>query len=117
MINTYIRYLYPGVFCSDESVLQVKDRTIPKTIPKGVFGFQFFDREVIEKDGEKLFGKEKNHSRYTYFGTKMTREQVENEKPRELILIQNMKSNDIKTIVFTKFGQAIPINDDDEVLP
>lgn len=115
MIKTYIEFCYPGLLCSETSIRVVAGREKPTEIPKTSFGYRFFDREEIEKDAETLKGESKNYSHWTYFGEIYTRDRVEIEKPNQKILITNMRDNNIDRVVFTKFGQAIPLFDGDIV--
>lgn len=117
MLKHYVEYIYPGIIVSETSTKEVLSRN-PKSvlIPDSAYGFRFIDREEVELNGEKLKGDNKNISRWYYRGRQMTLEDVKREKPEEEILISNMERNDWKSIVWTKFNQAIPLDKGDTVL-
>lgn len=118
MIQTYIEHLYAGIIVSDSSSTKVNDRSLPKSVSKYCFGFRFYERTEMETtDGEKLIGEPKNYSHWYYLkGEVLNKNGVEEKYPEKKILISNMKSNNIKKVVFTKFGQAIPLEKNDVVL-
>lgn len=117
MTQTYIEYLFPGIIVSDSSEEKVSDRTLPKKIPKGCFGFRFFERMEEKIDGEKLIGKPKKYSNWYYAkGDVLTLEEVKVKHSEKKILIGNMENNDIAKVLMTKFGQAIPLEEKDVVL-
>jgi hypothetical protein len=118
MLKHYVEFIYPGIMLSESKNKEIVNRN-PKeiSIPEGSFGFRFTDREEVElADGEILTGKLKNNSGWYYQGKKMSLEDVKREMPNEEILIDNMKCNGFKYIVWTKFGQAIPLYENDTVL-
>ncbi len=115
MIKHYIKFLYPGSFVAENSTEEVKKRERPARLPKHCFGYCFFDKEVVTKDGETLQGREKNFSSWTYIGKKRTLAQVKKETPNEKILISNMEGNDWSEIVQTRFGQSFPLEKGDKV--
>ena len=114
----YIEFAFPGILFSDTSAKKIAKRLPPEKVkmPKGAFGFRFFSRLEITRDKEVLQGKNKDYSPWHYFGRKMTLADVIREKPGENILISNMKCNDMKAIVFTQYGQAIPLRDGDIIV-
>jgi len=115
MLKHYIEYLHPGIIVSEHSEEEVKKRERPAKLPNNVFGYRFFSREVVTKNGETLRGKEKNLSPCTYIGKKRTLAQVKKETPDAKILISNMESNGFKEIVNTRFGQSFPLEKGDRV--
>jgi hypothetical protein len=117
MLKHYVEFLYPGILFSDTSEDEVETRDIHKLeIPEYSFGFRFFDREQTILDGEVLTGKSKNYSNWYYYGKVMTIDDVKEQEPDQRILISNMENNDYKRIVRTKFGQSIPVQDEDVVI-
>lgn len=118
MLKHYIRYYYPGVFMSETSVKEVKQRN-EKSIefPKGSFCCQFFDREEIVKDNEPLVGKEKNHSgRFYNDGEVFNLEKLKKEHPDKETLISNMKCNDWEKIILCNTGNWQPFSEEDKII-
>lgn len=118
MVKHYIEFIYPGVFFSESNIKEINKRN-PKSveIPNAAFGFRFMDREEMElKSGEILKGDFKNISGWYYEGKKMTLKDVKMEMPAKNILIDNMLLNKWKSIVWTKFNQAIPLYENDVVI-
>jgi hypothetical protein len=118
MAQLYIEYLYPGSMFSESSYEKVNSRETPSNFPERAFAFRFTEREeVLTADGETLKGSFKNNSGWKYIGgTEKTLEQVEREHPEKRILIANLKNNEYSRCVFTKFGQVMPLEDEDVVL-
>lgn len=112
---TFIRFFYPGSFVSETSVRQVESREAPTEIPKGAFGWNFYDKTLIVENGEELWGKEKNTSGKTYIGEVYDIARVKAEMPNERILISNMENNGYKSVVVTGRG-TFPLNDGDRVI-
>lgn len=120
MLKHYVEYLYPGIIVSETSVKEVAERDVKSVdLSDGCFGFRFFDRTVTVIDGETLTGDRKNVSGWYYQGEKMTLEQVKatyGSDRNYRILISNMENNGYGAVVKTKFGQFMPLNDNDTVL-
>lgn len=117
MLKHYVEFLYPGILFGESSIREVDNRNpYSVTIPDEAYGFRFLDKEEIAIDDEILKGKNKNVSGWYYQGRKMSIEDVKREMPNKNILIDNMISNRYGFIVFTKFGQAFPLEDNDTVL-
>lgn len=120
MLKHYVEYLYPGIFVSETSVSEISERDVAKIeLSDNCFGFRFFDRTVTIVDGEILTGERKNVSGWHYQGEKMTLEQVKatyGNDGKHDILISNMENNGYVSVVKTKFGQFMPLNDDDTVI-
>ena len=120
MLKHYVEYLYPGIFLSESSVSEISERDVSMvSIPDNCFGFRFFDRTETVVDGEILTGHRKNISGWYYKGEKMTLEQVKatfGNDHNYRILISNMEGNGVGAVVKTKFGQFMPLNDEDEVI-
>lgn len=117
MIQTYIEYLYAGIIVSETSTKKVSNRNLPKKIPNGCFGFRFLDRTEEIKHGENLVGEPKNYSHWYYTkGEVLNKEQVKIKYPSKEILIKNMEYNNISKVIITKYGQAIPLGENDVVV-
>jgi len=119
-IQHYIEWMYPGIISTDTSSEKIDHRD-PQRVDKmkeRVFAFRFFDRTVV--DGEELLGKDKNPSGIYYLGgSVMTLAEVKDkygDDPDKRILISNMENNGYDRIVMTKFGQSMPLNDQDRVI-
>jgi hypothetical protein len=116
MLYHYVQFFYPGVIITEVSSKRVANRTDKIEVPKNSFGYRFYDVEIQECNGEKLRGKDKNESHCYYVGRAMTLADVKREMPNETILIDNMERNDFKRIVRTKYGQSIPMDDNDVII-
>lgn len=98
MLKHYIEFYHPGIIVSERSEEEVKKRERPAKIPNNVFGYRFFSREVVTKNGETLQGEAKDFSPCTYIGKTRTLSQVKNETPHEKILIDNMEIMDTRRL-------------------
>lgn len=121
-----VEFIFPGSFFSESSVREHNDRNVHPTLPPHAFGYRFFDRDVYEctrEDGKKFQerGPMKNVSPWFYFGEVKTLADVERmaqQTPKRWdILLSNMRINEYKRVVQTKYGQSIPLSDADVVLP
>ena len=115
----YVEYIYAGSLFSDtgSKVTTSKDVNLAKSqLPSGAFGFRFYEQEEQVVDGEALKGKPKNHTGWYYVGEKLSLEDVKRNHSDKRILISNMEMNDYANVVFTKFGQFIPVSKNDVVL-
>jgi len=92
---TYITYLYPGLLFADSSVKKVKNRKIPKELPKGCVAFRFHSQEEAKRNGEVLRGEPKDHSPTHYIGKLTLAKDVPAEYPGERyrILRTNVECN------------------------
>jgi len=117
-LKHYVMFLYPGIIVSKSSSRKIENRKSKFKIPKGCFGYKLFDiHETKTEDGDTLLGKSKNYSETTYFGRLMTLEDVKREMPDADNLIRNMEGNGYNSVVKTKFGQYMPVNSGDKVIP
>lgn len=115
MLQTYIKYLYPGSFFPEERIEKVSDRKIVD-LPEGAFCYQFFDREETEIEGETLYGKDKNHSGRFYKGDIFTLDELKVKFPFEFTLISNMESNKWDYLIRTVRGNWQPFEKRDALL-
>lgn len=112
---TFVRFFYPGSLVSETSTHEVADRDTSKLdVPKGAFGWNFYDKLVVEAGGKKLWGPEENTSGTTYLGEVYDLARVKREMPNERILISNMEGNGFERVVVTGRG-TFPLRDGDEV--
>jgi len=116
MTKHYIKFLHPGSFWPEETIIEIEDRSKIPEVPKTAFAYEFFDMEETELDGEKLYGNRKNKSARTYLGEVLTYEQVEKSVPDSRILLSNMKSNGWEKIVKTRMGNFQPLEEGDTVI-
>ncbi|MFA5382740.1 MAG: hypothetical protein WC356_06215 [Candidatus Micrarchaeia archaeon] len=118
IMRHYVEFFEPGSFFPEKEIREVKERDPTKIkVPFTVYGFRFFDRkEIVDEDGEYLFGSPKNYSKMFYFGRTMTLEQVKAEVPNEKILIMNMELNNWKLVVKTRMGNFQPFNKGDQII-
>ena len=92
MTKTYITYWFPSLLFSASASEEVKNRNIPKKLPKRCYGFQFNDVTSTEVDGEVLVGKAKNHSKLYLIGKKITTKEIPNTEDNR-ILRANLDGN------------------------
>jgi hypothetical protein len=114
---TYIEFLYPGTFFAESSARVVADRTLPEVIPGQATGYRFYARSEVEVDGEKLVGKPRDYSPWTYFGKEYSAEQVQAlEGDHVRILRDNVRINGWKRLAQTTYGAWYPLEDGDRVV-
>lgn len=120
MLKNYVEFLSPGAHAIEHSVKEIPERDAKKVeLSDTCFGFRFFDRTVINIDGETFTGERKNVSGWYYIGKKLTLKKLKaafgnDENYRTLIF--NMEIREFNAVVETKFGYFIPLHDDDKVL-
>jgi hypothetical protein len=119
--SRWIRFFSPGSFVSNETDVVVNDIfTQPDDIefPENAYCFMVFEREDVV-DGDKTFnGKPKKVGKTYYHPDSFVRnaEQIENMDGDWKILLSNMRCNDWKYVVFTRWGnypQKYNDNDDE----
>jgi len=115
-LKHYVTFYYPGSFVNEEETKLISSRRDEVEIPRGSFGYRFFDRTETELNGEMLKGKPKNHSGMYYLGRKMSLAEVKKELPKERILISNMEGNNYKYVVKTIRGNFQPFEKRDKVI-
>lgn len=117
MNKIYVEFLYPGIIVSESSSEEANHCNPAKiSIPDRAFVFRFYSREEKQYKGELLVGKPKNHTPWFMEGEELSFEEVRSRYPAEHILISNMERNKIDRVCRTKFGQFIPLGDNDKVL-
>jgi hypothetical protein len=127
-VETYVELIHPGSFFSETSCRRVESRAPIDVSAKDLraFGYRFFDVRVFSatrEDGEMFETREarSNVSRWTYAGEKLARADVEllerADGKRWEILLSNMRCNGIEHVVRTRFGQCIPLDPGDVVVP
>ena len=118
MLKHYVQYFSPGSFVSETSDKEIPSRSLDHVLPMKKnsysYGFLFFDREETKINGEVLKGKKKNYSSTHYIGgRKMNATEVKAEVKNNATLLSNMKINEWKYVVKTKFGQFMPFEKGD----
>lgn len=115
MIKHFIEYLTPGFFVAEDYSKEIPERKL-EYAPEHCSGFRFYDREIVDLDGELLQGKPKNYSPYYYKGTELTLDEVKKTMSNHHILIGNMESNKWNRVVKLSGGQIWPLRDGDIVI-
>ena len=85
-------------------------------IPDEVFGFRYFDREVIIVEGKEIYGEKINISPWTYIGEIFTKEDIAKKFPEQKILLENMEANNLDRMLHARFDNWIPLGDEDRVI-
>jgi hypothetical protein len=116
MTKHYVEFYSPGIFFPETSVKEIKNRKEKFRIPKGCYGYMFFDQEEIKSGGETLIGKPKNKSGMTFFGKKYSMEDLKREFKDNRILISNIECNGYKFAVKTIRGNWQPVGKKDKVV-
>lgn len=115
MTRHYVEFYFPGSFFAETSVKEIGDRDDVFKIPKGCYGYCFFDREEVMVDGEKLTGKRKNQSGMVFFGKKYSVKELKRKFPDEKRLISNVERNGFEFAVRTVIGNWQPVREGDTV--
>ena len=123
-VTTYVKYLYPGALCPEESSVPVTERDpekIAREADPAVFAFSFYDVTVItvEVGGEdtELRGGERNPSPLYYIDAeKLTADDVAALPGDHSILLSNMRGNGWDVILRCRAGNFRPIEDGDVVI-
>ena len=115
MVVHYIEFVYPGSFVSTYSSKKIEDRTSKVKLPKGSYGYRFFDREEINQNNEMLKGERKNISHWHFKGEIYDKERVQKEMPNEKILLRNMEGNNLARVLKCHQG-FITLDKDDVVI-
>ena len=121
MLKHYVEYLYEqGLSINGASICEVSKRDVSEIkLPENALGFRFFDREIVSTDNEVFVGERKNFSGWYYEGETMTIEQLKESlggAGKYSILVHNMEVNGCSTVIKTKFGQYIPLFQNDNVI-
>jgi|SRR3989344_4747160 len=106
-LKHYIEFLYPGILFDETVVREVESRNSSEiALPRGSFGYRFFDRTEVRSGRELLIGEPKNYSGTTYLGRVMTLEDVQREVPNSDILQGNMSGNGWNKVVKPNFDSS-----------
>jgi hypothetical protein len=116
VIQTYVEFLFPGAFVSESNTEKVESRDAEIVLPRGAFGWRFFERQEWDTGEEVLRGAARNHGPWTFVGDVLTLDEVRAQLPDKHILITNMEVNGIERVVYTKAGQFIPMDEVDRAI-
>jgi hypothetical protein len=118
--KTFVEFQYPGLlFAESGDPHEVSSRNIEDiSIPENATGFKFFDRNEAVIDGQVLKGEIENESGWFYIGQEFAEKDIEaiNTNGEYNILLDNLRFNDYKTVVKTRFGNWYPVWDKDQVV-
>ena len=118
--KTFVEFVFPGLLFSETSVREVECRDRQMKMPKGAYGFRFFDVTDTVVDGETLTGNRKNFSPMHYPGAEtIPADKVPERFPddRHKILRSNVRINEMRGIILTRTGNAVEWREDDVVMP
>jgi hypothetical protein len=115
MQKLYVEFLFPGNVVSDISEKEVGSRKEAIKLPKGAYGYRFFEREETGPDDDITYGAKKNHSGVIYYGAEITLTQLKKEMPGKHAFISMMEKNGYKRAVKTILGQLFPLANSDSV--
>lgn len=116
-IEHYVEFYYPGfLFCETESK-KVKERDFTKIkLPKGCYGFRFYDIASEKKKEIALTSHRLNISGMFFTGEIWSLQDVKEKLPDSKILISNMECNGWDKVVKTRMGNMLPFEKDDVLL-
>lgn len=116
----YAEFLYPGIIVSETSLKEItkEEYLHPETIKvlDHSFGFRVMHRNEVIEEGDVLIGSYRNTSGWHYIGMVETKNDVAAKDGVDSILYRNMVNNNYERIVRTKFGQAMPLHENDVVI-
>jgi hypothetical protein len=115
----FVTFYYPGSFVDEEETRAIPQRGEVGEIPAYAFGYQEWDREESEVDGEVLRGQPKNRGPMVLFGESFTAAEIEalGDRARYRILLLNMSSNGWERVVRTERGNFKPLTENVRLLP
>lgn len=116
MNKTFVEFFFPGSFVSETTAREVIDRSTPKDIPNGAYGYRFYSQQQVELGDETLRGEPKDYSGTTYFGKAMTLDEVAALPIDTTILQSNMRCNGWARVVRTIRGNFQPLTANDTVI-
>lgn len=98
MLKHYVNFDTPGFFFPETETRQVRTRIPAKlrNIPKYTYAIDYFDREEIVQNGERLLGSAKNKSRRILFGRRYNLKELEEPGySKEDALYRNAQSHPV----------------------
>lgn len=117
MIKHYVEFFYPGIIVDESSSREVAERTVEGLKwPQYAHSAHFYSREETEGEHGTMHGPAFDRSPFYHRQGKLyTVEDVEREFPSERILIQNMRSNQIKYVIRHPEGLWREFRDGDQI--
>lgn len=123
-ITTYVEYLYPGSFFSEESAHPVPARDparIAREAPDGVFAFRFYDiaTTTVTVGGQDVATRSSALNatgRYYIDAEKLTYADVEALPGDHRILLSNMRGNGWDPILRCRPGNFQPLENCDVII-
>ena len=116
----YVMYLHAGIPFFRTSVEEIPERIVENVKLNGdQLGFCFFDKNSAVIDGETLTGEPKNQSGWYFKGEKLTLADIKAMYGTEKILadaISHFEEKGYQTFVKTRFGQFLPLEENDRVI-
>jgi hypothetical protein len=115
----YVEFLYQGAIWDEGLTQKIKTRHISKIkVPKGAFGFQFFDivSGVVEVNGKKrkYTSRRINFSPMYYYGGEVyTIAEIKHKFSKQKNLVNNIKNKECKKAIRCRTGNWKPFNDTD----
>jgi len=125
-MTLFVEKLVPGTLFSGAHVEEVADHSPPDNTTGRYFGFRFFEQTIHKatRDDGVVFdspGEKTNFSAWTYWGREYSLDEVRamavRNPSRYNILLSNLVINDYARVVRTKFGQFMPLEPEDKVIP
>ena len=121
VVTTYVEYLYPGSFFSEESAHPVAGRDpgkVAREAPEGVFAFRFYDvvTAAVTIDRERISLRSKAihaTARYYIDAEKLTAADVEALPGDHKILLANMRGNRWDIMLRCRAGNFQPLESGD----
>jgi hypothetical protein len=106
-IRRFVEFLSPNVFVAESSMREV-DSIDPKAVewPANAYAFTMHEQEIIVDSGKEYVGELKQIGP-TYFHPDSVVEDIETvalTRPKERILIANMRCNGWQKIVWSRWG-------------
>jgi hypothetical protein len=118
VIKHYVRELSQGAFVSETDSHSIISQSEYEP-PKRAYAFQFYDKTVIEKDGEDFYGKEINTSKWHYINARiLSLEDIGKEYGASSILHQNVALNGYSFAIENRFHsfQSAMLETKDEIV-
>jgi hypothetical protein len=123
-VTTYVEYLYPGTFFSEESAHPVAERNpqrIAREAPPGVFAFRLYDiaTTTVHVGGQQVVtrsGALNATGRFYIDAEKLTYADVEALPGDHRILLANMRGNGWDPILRCRTGNFQPLEPGDEIV-
>jgi hypothetical protein len=120
--KNFVEFLIPGIMVAETSTKECTEETRkhPETVDFGdhYFAFRFFRRTFTTVNGETLKGEPRDKTGWFYEGYEMPVDEVMKLGSKHHILKDNVdpKYHTYRGVVWTMFGQVMPLDKDDVVI-